>query len=307
MTVHCSVPYSVVHVLLLVHEPLLNVRYAWGNGEAARAAIPHCLSLDTCQGNTTSVNRHKAYRRTGASMRYGTRLRKGKVKTMGMKKCNMPWVREGVSIPLWCNGMCVIGSWERPELRDRVRCCFDGLRACGNKSGKLGIVRMSPALWQQNVWQEGEVKAMVCRNRCLCRKQDVVIASHVCHHLPLPPLPVLAVEQRSVNSRSIAELFSLCNFQTFLDVMLVFWGVIFKSPACFLRSIVFSTIFFCRLKMRSSFIGLSPDWDFLFFSSCLQNQEEAMRRQNNVNPQNKSFWAYITLNIMNLLLLLGTS
>lgn len=133
MTVHCSVPYSVVHVLLLVHEPFLNVRYAWGNGEAARAAVLHCLSLDTCQGNTTSVNRHKAYRRIGASMRCGTRLRKGKLKTMGMKKCNMPWVREGVSIPVWCNGMCAIGSWERPELRDRVRCCFDGLRACGNE------------------------------------------------------------------------------------------------------------------------------------------------------------------------------
>lgn len=92
------------------------------------------------------------------------------------------------------------------------------------------------------------------------------------------PLPALAVEQRSVNSRSTAKLFSLCNSQTFLDAMLVFWGIIFKSPVCFLRSIFFSTIFFCRFKMRSSFIGLSPDWDFLFFSSCLQNQKEAVRR-----------------------------
>lgn len=35
-------------------------------------------------------------------------------KTVGMINCNMPWVREGVSIPVWCDGMC--GSWERQEL-----------------------------------------------------------------------------------------------------------------------------------------------------------------------------------------------
>jgi len=35
---------------------------------AAGAAVPHRLSLDTCQGNTTSMNQHKAHRAIGASV-----------------------------------------------------------------------------------------------------------------------------------------------------------------------------------------------------------------------------------------------
>lgn len=35
---------------------------------AAGAVAPHRLSLDTCQGNTTSVNQYKAYRAIGASI-----------------------------------------------------------------------------------------------------------------------------------------------------------------------------------------------------------------------------------------------
>lgn len=115
----------------------------------------------------------------------------------------------------------------------------------------------------------GEIVAMQEAECCYCQPCMAPSAS--------APLPVLAIEQRSVNSRSIAELFSLCNNQTLFDTILVFWGIIFKSSSCFLRSIVFSAIFFCRFKMRSSFMGLSPDWDF-FFSSCLKSQKETMRR-----------------------------
>lgn len=116
----------------------------------------------------------------------------------------------------------------------------------------------------------GEIVPIQEAGSCYCQPCTAPSAS--------APPPVLAVKQRCVNSRSISELFSLCYSQTFLDAMLVFWGMIFNSPACFLRSVAFSTIFFCRFKMRSSFISLSPDWDFLFFSSCLQNQKEARRR-----------------------------
>lgn len=267
MPVHCRVPY----VLSPGYEPLLNVRHAWAMAEgAAGAAVPHRLSLDTCQGNTTSEN---SLRAIGASIQFcGSRLRKGEAKTMGMTNWNVPWVRLGESVPVWC----VIGSWERPELGTGVRCCFGGRRACGNKSGKH-VVWVSPAPWQQDVWQEAEVKATVWRNGAEAAHRELLlpgIYSTIC----LRPPPVLAAEQRSASSRSVTQLFSLRNSQTFLHAMLVFWGVIFKSPACFLRSIVFSTIFFCRFKIRSSFISLSPGWDFLFFSSCLKKQKEAMKR-----------------------------
>lgn len=229
---------------------------------AAGAAVPHRLSLDTCQGNTPSEN---SLRAIGAPIQFcGSRLRKGEAKTMGMTNWNVPWVRLGESVPVWC----VIGSWERPELGTGVRCCFSGRRVCGNISGKR-VVWVSPALWQQDVWQEAEVKAMVWRNGAEAAHRELLlpgIYSTIC----LRPPPVLAAEQRSVT-----QLFSLWNSQTFLHAMLVFWGVIFKSPACFLRSIVFSTIFFCRFKIRSSFISLSPGWDFLFFSSCLKKTKRS--------------------------------
>lgn len=77
---------------------------------AAGAAVPHRLSLDTCQGNTTTVKHHIVYRATGTSIRSGTGLRKSEVKTIGVINCNMSCVREEVSIPVWHNEMCVIGS-----------------------------------------------------------------------------------------------------------------------------------------------------------------------------------------------------
>lgn len=86
--------------------------------------------------------------------------------------------------------------------------------------------------------------------------------------------------------------------------MLLFWGVIIESPSCFLRSSFFSTILFCRFKMRSSFTGLSPEWGFLFSSSFLQKQKEAVRGKSSIKLQNKIIWAY-TLIIIYLLLLLG--
>lgn len=153
------------------------------------------------------MNQHKAYRPISASIwQHGTTLRWN---TWEWPTLNMPWARQGESIPVWCNGMCVIGSWERQELKWEVRCCFDGMRVYGNKSGKLGVAQMSTVVADCVTRRGGQGHGL--EKWCLCRTQGVAVASHLWHHLPLPPLPVLAGEQRSVNSRSIAELFSLCN------------------------------------------------------------------------------------------------
>lgn len=254
MTVPCSVSCAEGDELLLLHGPLVNVRHAWGNGRSGSSSgssSSHPLSLDPCQGNATSINQHKAHRLTGASIRCcGTWLRKGQVKIMEMIKRNMPWVREGEN-PVSVGWECVV--------RQVGSSVWDGWTlACGSRTyGK----ELRSGLWF------GDVVPM----------WGVVTATQVSHHLLLPPLPVLAVESNP-KQQIYHTAFSFSNSQTFLDAMLVFWGVIFKSPACFLRSIAFSTIFFCRFKMRSSFIWLSPAWDFLFFSSCLQNEKEAMRR-----------------------------
>lgn len=150
-----------------------------------------------------------------------------------------------------------------------VRCCF---RAWWHEQEGRYCVdgpQSVAAKCKARRWGQGQG----LRGLCLCRKRALATVPPV---WLLPPLPVLAVQQNSEQKVYCRVLFLMYSL-TFLDAVLAFWGVIFKSPSCFLRSIAFSRIFLCRFKMRSSFICLSADWDFLFFSSCLQKEKEAMR------------------------------